>query len=52
MTARQYRNRAIIRDFKQLLGTLPVMDIYLRLGDKYYLTDETVRKIIRHRHTA
>lgn len=50
MTIRQHRNTNIIRDFKQLLGTAPVMDIYYRLSDKYYLDAETIRAIIRNRN--
>lgn len=49
MTIRQSRNRNIIKDYKQLLGTCSVMDIYYKLSDKYYLEAETIRKIIAKR---
>ena len=49
MTIRQQRNKDIIRDYKQLLGTCSVMNIYYQLSEKYYLDAETIRAIIRKR---
>lgn len=50
MNNRQQRNINIIADFKQLLGTRPVMDIYYILANKYYLEADTIRAIIRKRN--
>ena len=51
MTIREERNQNIIRDFKALLGTSRVMEIYYQLSAKYYLDAETIRGIIRRRET-
>ena len=51
MTIREERNQNIIRDFKALLGTCRVMEIYYQLSAKYYLDAETIRGIIRRRET-
>ena len=51
MTIREERNQNIIRDFKALLGTCRVMEIYYQLSAKDYLDAETIRGIIRRRET-
>ncbi len=49
MTIREERNRQIIHDFKELLGTCSVMDIYAQLSARYYLDMDTIRRIVYNR---
>ena len=41
------RHAQIRKAFTQLLGTMPVMKIYVRLADQFNLSDETIRRILR-----
>jgi hypothetical protein len=41
------KRHALIRcAFKKMLGTMPVMRIYLELSEQFGLSDETIRKIL------
>ena len=44
------RHRLIRREFNKLVGTMPVMRLYLVLGEKFGLSDETVRQILKKKH--
>lgn len=43
-TAERYRH--IRREFYQLLGTMPLMQIYIVLAEQFHLSDETIRQIV------
>ena len=40
------RHALIRRAFKKMLGTMPVMRIYLKLSEQFGLSDERIRKIL------
>ena len=44
------RHQLIRTEFNKLLGTLPVMDIYVRLGEQFGMSDETIRHILAKKH--
>ena len=50
-TQRQQRNQAIYRTFLEMLGTDTVMNIYARLGIRYYLSENRIRAIIKQMQT-
>ena len=41
------RHAQIRKAFLKLIGTMPVMKIYVQLGEQFNLSDETIRRILR-----
>jgi len=41
------RYAQIRKEAAELYGTMPVMKIYLQLADKFGLSDESIRQILR-----
>lgn len=48
---RQQRNLIIYRRFLQLRDTTRAMDSYALLGNEFYMSEESIRKIIKKMHT-
>ena len=44
------RHQLIRTEFNKLVGTMPVMDIYVRLGEQFGMSDEWIRKILAKKH--
>jgi len=44
------RHRLIRREFNKLIGTMPVMRLYVVLGERFGLSDETVRQILSRKN--
>ena len=44
------RHQLIRTEFNKLVGTMPVMHIYIRLGEQFGMSDETIRHILAKNH--
>ena len=40
------RHRLIREEFNKLAGTMPLLKIYIVLGEKFAMSDEYIRKIL------
>lgn len=40
------RHRLIREEFNRLAGTMPLLQIYIVLGEKFAMSDEYIRKIL------
>lgn len=47
---RRKRNLIIYRRFLQLRDTTRAMDCYAQLGNEFYMSEESIRKIIKKMH--
>jgi len=44
------RHAQIRKAFLKLIGTMPVMKIYVQLGEQFGMSDEWIRKILAKKH--
>ena len=44
------RHKLIRQAFNELAGTMPLLKIYLQIGERFGLSDETIRQILHKKH--